>query len=155
MGDADGDGLADFFVSGGESNTAFVVLGPVTTSGLIGDLPNVARLIGGDYSAFDRAGTGDVNGDGLGDLVTGIVDRDVDWEYGAAIILAPFSGTMVLDDADYLYRGEGENSWAGSSVSSAGDVDADGLMDVLIGASATQVHSEYRGKAYLFYGADL
>ncbi|MBC8424242.1 FG-GAP repeat protein, partial [bacterium] len=74
---------------------------------------------------------------------------------GAAIMLAPFSGTRLIDDAEYLYRGEGENSWAGSSVSSAGDVDADGLADVIIGADNTCVDGEYRGKVYLLYGADL
>ncbi len=154
LGDANGDGLADYFVAGGYSD-AFIVFGPLTAGGLIGDLPNMARITGDDYLLIDIDGAGDVNGDGLDDLVTGIWDGDAYWEYGAAILLAPFSGTRLVDDAEYLYRGEGENSWAGSSVSAAGDVDADGLMDVLVGAPATEVDGEYLGKAYLFYGADL
>ncbi len=155
MGDANGDGVADFFVEGGELYTDFVVFGPLTTGGFIGDLPNVARITGGDFFSLDIAGAGDVNGDGLDDLVTGVEHRNASWRYGAAIMLAPFSGTRLVDDAEYLYRGEGENSWAGASVSSAGDVDADGLMDVIVGAANTLVDGEFRGKAYLFFGADL
>ena len=154
IGDADGDGLDDFIVEGGERATDFVVFGPLTTGGLIGGLLNVARITGSEFSSFDLSGAGDVDGDGLGDLVMGIHTDDY-WDHGAAILLAPFSGTRLIDDAEHLYRGEGENSWAGSSVSSAGDVDADGLMDVLIGADNTMVEGEYRGKVYLLYGADL
>jgi hypothetical protein len=156
MGDADGDGLADFFVTGGEEGTVFIVFGPLTAGGAIGDLPNVARIVSGSTNlAYDQAGIGDVDGDGLGDFVTGFVDFGADWKYGAAIMLAPFSGTRLIDDAEHLYRGDGELSWAGKSVTAAGDVDADGLMDVIIGSHRAQSEGEYRGQAYLFYGADL
>ena len=154
IGDANGDGLADFLIEGGEPATDFVVFGPLTSGGAIGDLLNVARITGSEFSSSDLAGAGDVDGDGLDDLVMGIETDDY-WDHGAAIMLAPFSGTRLIDDAEYLYRGEGENSWAGSSVSSAGDVDADGLMDVIVGADNTVVDGEYRGKVYLFYGTDL
>ena len=161
LGDANGDGFADFVVEGGgqfwdekENIADYIVFGPLSSGGAIADLPNVAIITGSEYSSSDIAGAGDVDGDGLGDIVMGIRTDDY-WDHGVAIMLAPFSGTRLIEYSEYLFRGEGENSWAGSSVSSAGDVDADGLMDVIVGAPVTQVDGEYRGKVYLLYGTDL
>jgi hypothetical protein len=155
MGDTDGDGYADFFVAGGVRDTVFVVLGPLTGGGEISALPNVASIIPGEYTPHhDTHGAGDIDGDGLGDLVMGLADLEADWIYGAAVLLAPFSGTIEVDDANHLFRGVERSDQAGDSVSS-GDFDADGLMDLLIGARSAQVDGEYLGKAYLHYGADL
>jgi hypothetical protein len=55
-----------------------------------------------------------------------------------------------LGDADVTFIGEDKEDWAGKSVSGAGDVDGDGLADILIGAVAVG-----SGEAYLIYGSSL
>lgn len=84
----------------------------------------------------------------------GFADYEEDWECGVAVLLAPFSGAIEADDADHLFRCIEHSDSAGESVSS-GDFDADGLTDLLIGAGAAQFDGDYRGKAYLLYGANL
>ena len=48
--------------------------------------------------------------------------------------------------------GEGLADWAASSIDSAGDVDGDGLDDLVFGAPQNADGGEYAGKAYLWLG---
>src|SRR6185436_18025541 len=100
-----------------------------------------------DDEACIVSGAGDVDGNGHDDLLVGT------WGAGAAyLVLGPVTGTLGLSRADAKFISEVEGDWAGSSVAGAGDVDADGLDDVLIGAYR---HRDERGAAYLIYGGGL
>jgi hypothetical protein len=59
------------------------------------------------------------------------------------------SPTIDLSSADYSFVGESAYDRAGSSVSRAGDVDGDGLDDLLIGARSNDNGGNNAGKAYL------
>ncbi len=159
-GDTDGDGYDDLFLgapfdpAGGEySGAAFLVLGPVTGTYDLRDAD--AKLVG--EAEDDRAGTsvsaaGDTNGDGFDDLLVGAPHNDTGGEISGAayLILGPVSGTVSLANADAKFVGEEEYDYAGISVSSAGDTDADGYTDLLVGAPE---HSNDRsGAAYLIHG---
>jgi hypothetical protein len=70
----------------------------------------------------------------------------------------PLSGnpiTINLSSADYSFIGEGSYDYAGSSVSNAGDVDGDGLDDILIGAYNNDDGANDAGKSYLIFGSSL
>ena len=92
------------------------------------------------------SGAGDVNGDGFADLIVGMHRDDNN---------GLFSGTArVYSGADglLLYNFEGNNAYDffGISVSGAGDVNADGFADVIIGASQEST----RGSARVCSGLD-
>ena len=61
----------------------------------------------------------------------------------------------ALPHAYYTFTGENAHNYAGDSVSSAGDVDGDGLDDLLVGAPYNDDGGNAAGKAYLFLGKSL
>ena len=62
------------------------------------------------------------------------------------------SGPLLPTEATWVFVGEGLADWAASSIDSAGDVDGDGLDDLVFGAPQNADGGEYAGKAYLWLG---
>ena len=168
-GDVDGDGLGDLIIGadgddgGVQAHASYVILG-----GSLGDQRTI-QLSDSDYkiigeSRYDYASqvstAGDVDGDGLDDLVIGAAGRDVGGvDSGAAyVVLASSLGTnRIIDlvEADYVFIGERSYDVAGSTVSDAGDVDGDGLGDILVGAYEHDDSFSLQGAAYLILGSSL
>jgi len=163
-GDVDADGHDDVLM-GASSNdegdhdagAAYLVLGPVTGSF---DLSLAdAKLVGdrsGDYAGGSVSDAGDVDSDGHDDVLVGAYSNDEKGnDAGAAyLVLGPVTGTLDLTLADAKLVG-GVGDQAGFRVSGAGDVDADGRDDVLIGAPAHEVRTGVVGAAFLIYGGGL
>ena len=105
------------------------------------------------------SGAGDVDGDGLEDvLLGGYLNDDAGADAGEAVL---FYGRRGLNaerdatDADAMFFGETAGDYFGGLLASAGDWDGDGLGDLLLGAprgSGGGVASA--GAGYLFLGAD-
>lgn len=158
-GDVDGDGLDDFVVGAPRDDTAGEIAGAVylITSPTSGDLDlsdAAARWLGEaaqDMAGSAVAGAGDVNGDGLADVVVG---SQYNGEGGAAYLVSgPGTGITTLSDAGAKLVAEGNADAAGDAVAGAGDVDGDGLADLLVGAPSREwndVHTA--GAAYLVRG---
>ncbi len=145
-GDLDGDGYEDVIagapyeeVGAPLAGRAYVFGGQ--TGGLLYSLESPNAQYWGYFGA-SVSGAGDVNGDGRDDVIVGAPREDHDgWdEAGAAYV---FSG----DGGGLLHMLEcpnpGEGNYFGYSVSSAGDVNADGFDDTIVGNG---------GKAYVFNG---
>jgi hypothetical protein len=156
-GDVDGDGFGDFIIGaeqestgGSRAGAAYLVLGPVTTGFDLGSAD--AKFVGEDAS--DQAGTvgggGDVNADGFDDLLVGAICDDTSASNAGAayLMLGPVSGEVDLASADAKMTGGSSSLLAGVSVAMAGDVDADGYQDMLIG----YIGGGYSGGAYLMLG---
>jgi hypothetical protein len=96
------------------------------------------------------AGAGDVNGDGYGDEVVG-------WRIAnqsSARLAALYLGSAAGLSPTPVWTGDGGQSTGGfgDSVGAAGDVNADGYADLIIGASSYVVGGATQGAAFLFLG---
>ncbi len=67
----------------------------------------------------------------------------------AYLILGGISGTFDLANADTKLYGTQSNEYAGWSISTAGDVNNDGLSDMLVGAYLNDEGGEEAGGAYV------
>lgn len=160
MGDVNGDGLADVVVGDHESSVAYLVLGSATPVDLqLADADAV--FIGED--ADDQAGysvdaSADVDADGYRDILFGAPGNGAVYVQSGAAYLLRGSATPIdvaLAAADTTWRGETKSDRAGYSVASAGDADADGFTDLLIGAYGSDEHAYNGGSAYLIYGTSV
>lgn len=109
----------------------------------------------GDAFGFTLAPAGDVDGDGRVDLVVGAPSSDAGQQFAgrAYLFRSPLAATSTVPAAAAATLSTtlfGDN--LGSSVASAGDVDGDGLDDVLVGARGSDAGGIQSGRVYLFRG---
>ncbi len=114
----------------------------------------------GDEAGTAVAGAGDVNGDGRADLIVGAPFAN--GQTGAAyVLLGPFSpGTLDLAAPGlhgFVITGFARGSLTGWSVAGAGDVNGDGLGDMIVGAPSGSPGDEgpaaRAGRAYVVFGS--
>ncbi len=142
---------------------------------------SLSELISGDGSAgfvlhgvdfFDMAGTvsaaGDVNGDGIGDLVIGAPGAAPDGVIGAGesyVVFGRDTGFPAEFQLASLATGDGSNGFvlygideqdnSGFNVSDLGDINSDGVDDFIISAyKAESGEVESAGESYVVFGRD-
>jgi len=174
-GDVNGDGIDDLII-GSRGAPSYVILG--STQGFPAAFP-LARLYpagGGDGSrgfvlqggrGTSVSAAGDVNDDGIADLIVGDPGADAHGVENAGATYLVFGSTQAFPPVFPLAillpgkggdgsRGvvlPGTGGESGSAVSDAGDVNADGIDDVIIGAwLASPGKQQYAGASYVVFG---
>jgi hypothetical protein len=147
-GDVNGDGYEDVIVGEPEyfnspsPGKAYIFFGGVTMNNIV-DVTLTGEAVN-DYFGRSVSSAGDVNGDGLDDVITGA--RGPGSGRGKAYIF--YGGINMNNTPDVIMIGEAIDNYFGTSVSSAGDLNGDGFSDVIIGAD----YASLTGKAYIFFG---
>jgi hypothetical protein len=162
LGDVDGDGYDDLTIGAkgyeeplgslSRPGGLFLITGGSTR--LSGELPvttaATATVIGAASDEYfgDRLNGGDVNNDGLDDLVLGSRRHDhggVTFSGAAFIFFGPVSGVRVVTDADAILAGPSASGAEMGSAVTVFDADDDGVLDVFVGASGSGMVYGYLG----------
>ena len=147
-GDVNGDGTPDFIVGAPTDDDNGTDCGSaVVYSGLDGSV--IHRFVGAQTNyrlGTSVAGAGDVNGDGFADVVVGSIGDD----HGATA----FGSARVFSGADgsqlHEWFGAREFNFFGQCVRAAGDINADGYDDVIVGVTPLLGS----GNAFVYSGRD-
>ena len=180
-GDINGDGVADLIIGANradpngniDAGESYVIFGGAGTgstgavelSSLDGTDGFVINGIDGvDYSGFSVSGAGDINGDEVAYLIIGayLADPNGDLYAGESYVVFGGAGTgstgalelSSLDGNDgFVINGIDEFDFSGISVSGAGDINGDGVADLIIGADfAVPNGNDYAGESYVVFG---
>ncbi|MFH1425853.1 MAG: hypothetical protein ABIG66_00255 [Candidatus Kerfeldbacteria bacterium] len=181
-GDFNGDGYSDLLIGSHEQSTgdskahgAYLVYGQsdkLPNMGLSAADAKFTATNAGDEVGYNVASLGDANGDGYEDFVIGIPDKVVDGsERGAVYYFAGkssnYAGTSMVaaagvetatsfSKAEAEFYGSHLEDEAGTAVA-GGDVNGDGLPDLLVGAKGFDSEFNGQGAAYaaaLYYDND-
>ncbi len=117
-----------------------------------------------DLSGRSVSNAGDINGDGFDDLIIGAPSADPNGNGSAGETYVVFGGANVgksgslnlseLDDTNgFVINGIDVFDFSGRSVSNAGDINGDGIDDLIIGAYSADVRNYDRtGESYVIFG---
>lgn len=159
--------------AGSNAGRSYVVFGKNDTSTV--DLNDVASpgsslgfVINGeaanDFSGGSVSSAGDVNGDGLADLIIGAYRNDAGGNnsgrsyvvFGSSVPSAiDCSAISAESGGGFAITGQGADDQSGWSVSAAGDVNGDGMADLLVGAyygDLSTLLADDIGRTYVIFG---
>ena len=176
-GDINGDGFDDLIIGAANANPnnqenggeAYIIFGTdvefksnfdlSTLNGRNGFIINGANV--DDLLGTSVSGVADVNGDRLDDVIVSAVGANQ--EQGLSYVLfgreEKFKAVVDLADLQpnegFIIQGIDAGDRAGNSVSGAGDVNGDGIEDLIIGAPQADPNNiRNAGESYLIFGQD-
>ncbi len=179
VGDLNGDGISDVAIGADTADADKDYVGKVhVVYGNAGGFPaeisagdldgtNGFTMIGTKLQEFagrDVAGVGDINGDGLSDMIVGTSDRQqtelLETEQDYYVV---FGNAEGFPDRFRLRNIDGTNGfrirlkitsnrYAGGKVAGAGDINGDGLADIVIGNEEGVRNPRAAGSVYIIFG---
>lgn len=161
--DVDGDGYGDVLAQDadpGSRSRVVVFLGPLSAGTL--DTADALVLVEGSEEEYDGLGNSmspaDLDGDGVVDLWVGAPSAhagDGGWaeeDSGAAYLFyGPLTGGLGPDDAAVTVLGTHNSSWTGSVTAAGGDVDGDGMPDLVV----SEPRASSGGYVFVLFGSGV
>lgn len=180
-GDVNNDGFDDLIVgastadpNGSSSGESYVIFGgnhtgdtgSINLANLNGSNGFALRGVGtGDLSGRSVSNAGDLNGDGIADLLIGAPNGDPNGNNSGETYIVfghndlGSSGNFDLSGLNgsngFVINGNDGGDFSGRSVSNAGDLNGDGIADIIIGASRAETSSSGGvGESYVIFGSN-
>jgi FG-GAP repeat len=146
IGDINSDSLPDFVIGLRGSIQAYVISGATADTililGGVNDASSLRLLV---------SSAGDIDGDGIADIVLGVGGRSTPFQCWEAPIAAVFSGSTGA--GQYEFTGWPACRLFPLSAAGIGDFDSDGFDDILVGFPASSPSgTTEQGIAYVFSG---
>jgi Ca2+-binding RTX toxin-like protein len=178
IGDINGDGIEDFAMGAPEADPdgkpnagqSYVIFGSKAGFPAQFDLASLNGSNGftingnaaGDQLGSDVNGVGDVNNDGIADFVVGAVGADPGGKANAGQVYlifgrrGGFSSSLnvanLSDSEGIVFNGKAAGDELGRALSHAGDINKDGIADLVIGTFAAEPTGFHSGQTYVIYG---
>ncbi|MDZ8223555.1 MAG: integrin alpha, partial [Nostoc sp. ChiVER01] len=119
-----------------------------------------------DFSGHSVSNAGDINNDGIDDLIIGAIFADPNGNSDAGQSYVVFgrtnlgsrgTGTFYLSNLNgtngFFINGIAAKNYSATSVSNAGDINNDGIDDLIIGASGASPNGiTQAGQSYVVFG---
>ena len=168
IGDLDGDGVTDLAVgadldnTGGGISRGAVYIQFMNQNGtakssvkIDGTTTNGPVLVDLDHFGTALASVGDLDGDGVNDLVVGAVGDNPGSSYRGAIHVLLMNSNGSVKSTVKIASGTnggptlGDDDHFGNSITSLGDLDGDGITDLAVGAYTDNGGGSNRGAVYI------
>jgi hypothetical protein len=174
-GDVNGDGIKDLIIgapfsdaNGESSGQSYVIFGKSSFNSTV-DLSNLDKTNGfvikglnaKDKLGYSVSSAGDINKDGLADLIIGAPNAYTDNNgkpgqsyvvFGKTSFDSSFDLTSLNGSNGFVINGNSVEDYSGLSVSNAGDINKDGINDLIIGAPQATPNGTNSGQAYVVFG---
>jgi hypothetical protein len=116
-----------------------------------------------DQLGYSVSNAGDINGDGIGDVVIGSPFSDANDRFSSGKTYVVFGSkenfkqvidpTTLNGTTGFVINGAGEGDDSGHSVSNIGDINGDGVDDLAIGAPFSDINGNNSGAGYVIFGS--
>jgi hypothetical protein len=168
LGDVNDDGIDDLaistYISGQDRGLVYVINGFTGAWPEMIDVSSADTTIIGENigdNAYHITYTGDMNGDGVCDLAVGAPGHNYMHASDAGTVYLMEGGAGVWDSANRIdsmsnlvasFGGASMNGQAGKSVAGGGDLNGDGLSDLIVGEPYNNDGGQDSGKVYIIFG---
>lgn len=151
--DINGDGIGDYLIGEpGYSSPGLVNNGAVLLhSGADGSILRIFAGTGtGTRLGESIASAGDIDGDGIPDVITGtrFGSASPQYRFGEVAVFSGASGNLL-----YSWAGTTNYERFGESVAGIGDINFDGVPDLLVGAPGANYGQFASGSVYFYSGS--